>query len=65
MKKTHTDEQKAVLYELRHTHDCPWIASAAEREWKRGEPYYIDSRVYAPRIRRRFNKCNKVAEKRD
>lgn len=56
-----TELQQAVLSDLR-SQNCHFIAAAAEREWKAGNRYYIDTRVRVRGIRRRFEQCNKQAE---
>jgi len=53
-----TNDQKAVLEMLR-AKECHFIAAATEEHWKRGEGYYIDSRVpVSRRLRSLFNKAN-------
>jgi hypothetical protein len=53
-----TDLQASVLAQLR-ADNRPFIAAATEQHWRRGESYYIDSRVsVSKRLRAQFNKAN-------
>jgi hypothetical protein len=58
--KTLTPNQIWVLESLRHR-NCHWLAEIVERAWKRGWPYYIDRRVKALGLRRRFAQGNREA----
>jgi hypothetical protein len=54
-----TDLQGSVLAKLRKR-GCDFIAAATEGAWRRGEGYYIDSRVPVSRqLRAEFNKANR------
>ena len=55
-----TRNQVWVLEELRHQGHY-FIADETERRWKQGLPYYIDTRVSAKGIRRKFEQGNKEA----
>jgi hypothetical protein len=56
-----TDLQKTVLEKLRKR-ECHFVAAATEEHWKRGEGYYIDTRVpISKQLRAEFNKANRQA----
>lgn len=53
-----TELQKSVIARLRKA-DCHFVASATEEHWKKGESYYLDTRVAVSRkLRSDFNKAN-------
>jgi len=60
MMKQLTRNQIWVLEELKRQ-GCYWVATATEVAWKNGETYYIDKRVNAKGVRRKFNQGNKEA----
>ena len=57
-----TEQQKDVIARLVKA-NCPFLAHCTEEHWKRGESYYIDSRVrVSSRLRADFNKAQKSLE---
>lgn len=53
-----TDAQYAVIVDIRQR-GCYGTAEAIERHWRKGEHYYIDTRVNIPkRLRKRFDAIN-------
>jgi hypothetical protein len=61
--KTLTSLQIEVLTLIR-AKGLHWIAGATEDHWRRGEEYYIDDRVNAKGIRRKFAQANRQASGR-
>ena len=57
MERQLTLNQQWVVDELKRQ-NCHWLSSATEREWKKGNCYYIDDRIKVKGIRRKFVQGN-------